>query len=188
MLTLTKLACLLTYSLTHSLTHSTQHIPSWEANQFAASQEIRRILWNPKVHYSINKCPPTVPILSQPNPVHTSTSHFLKICFNIILPSMPNSPQRCLSLRFPHQNTLHASSLLHSRYMHRQSHSFLFYHPYNILTKLTIIKKISAKLHTRPTPILIVKLNKERYIFYITLTHCGPVFFPLYLSQIINSK
>jgi hypothetical protein len=29
-----------TYSLTHSLTHSIQHSPSWEANRFAASQEI----------------------------------------------------------------------------------------------------------------------------------------------------
>jgi hypothetical protein len=25
--------------------------PSWEANQFSASQEIARILWNPKIHY-----------------------------------------------------------------------------------------------------------------------------------------
>ena len=55
----------LNWSFTSLLTYSMQQSPSWEANPFSASQEIPHIIWNPKVHYSIQKCPPPVPILSQ---------------------------------------------------------------------------------------------------------------------------
>jgi hypothetical protein len=44
--------------------------PFWEANSFSASQEIPHILWNPKVHYRIQKIPQPVPIQSQIDPVH----------------------------------------------------------------------------------------------------------------------
>ena len=98
--------------LTYLLTYLTMELsPSWEANRFSASQEIPRILWNLKFHYRIHKCPPSFPILSQLDPVHTPTSHFLKIHLNIILPSTPGSPMWPLSLRYPHHNPVYASLL-----------------------------------------------------------------------------
>ena len=56
------------------LTYSMVQSPSWEANWFAASQEIPRISRNPKVHYRTHKRPPPASILGQPNPVHIPTS------------------------------------------------------------------------------------------------------------------
>jgi hypothetical protein len=92
-------------------TYSMEQSPSWEANRFVTSQEIPRVLLNPKVLYCIHNCSPPVSILSQPNLVHTPTFHFLEIHSNIILPPMPGFPQWSLSLRFPHQNPIQASLL-----------------------------------------------------------------------------
>ena len=98
-------------------------IPSWEANWFAASQEIPRISRNPKVHYRTHKRTPPVSILGQPNPVHIPTSHLLEIHPNIIHPSTPRSPQWSPSLRFLHQDPIHLPLLTHTRHMPSPSHS-----------------------------------------------------------------
>ena len=58
-----------------------------------------------------SQVPTTCPILSQLDPVCTLTSHFLNTHLNIILPSMPGSPKRYPSLRFPHQIPIYASPL-----------------------------------------------------------------------------
>jgi len=63
-------------------------------------------------------CPYPAPAWSSSYP---PTSHFLKIHFNIILPSTSWSLKWSLSLRFPHQNPVYASPLPHTRYMPRPS-------------------------------------------------------------------
>jgi len=103
------------YLLTYPMVQS----PSCEANWFAASQEIPRISRNPKVHYRTHKRPPPVPILGEPNPVHTPTSHLLEIHPNIIHPSTPRSPQWSPSLRFPYQDPIRPPLLTHTRHINK---------------------------------------------------------------------
>ena len=98
------------YNNTSLLTYSIVQSPSWEANWFAASQEIPHISRNPKVHYRTDKRPPPVSILGQPNQVHVPTSHVLEIHPIIIHPFTPWSPQWSSSFSFPHQDAIHPFS------------------------------------------------------------------------------
>ena len=133
--------------------------PSWEANRFSDSQEIPHILCNPKVHHRTHNCPPPVPILSQLDPVHAPTSHFLKIQLNIIFPSTSGSPKWSLSTRFPHQNPLYTSPLPHTLYMPRPSHSSRFYDSNNIWWAMQIFKLLI--MYFSPLPCHLVPLRPK---------------------------
>jgi hypothetical protein len=46
------------------LTNSMEQSPSWEASRSSASQEIPRVLWNPKVHYRTHKSPHEISVIN----------------------------------------------------------------------------------------------------------------------------
>ena len=79
--------------------------PFWKPSVPRLTKKIlRSILWNPNVHYRVYNSPPPVPILRLVNPIHYHQNDFLKIHFNIILPSTSGSSKWPLSLQFPHQD------------------------------------------------------------------------------------
>ena len=147
--------------ITDLLTYSMEQGPSWEASLFSASQEIPCILWNPKVHYRIHKCPPPAPILSQLDPVHKPTSHFLKMQLNSMFPSTPGSSKWIFSLKIPQQNLVYDSPLPHTRYMSHQSHSSRFRHE----QILRIIVKDIEQL--TPTSLKGIRLSSSSYALHV---------------------
>ena len=95
----------------------------------AGSQEIPRILWNPKVQHRIHKCQPSVPILSQlqstlpptsRRSIFILSSHLRLGLPNGLFPSGFTTITLCTPLPSPYAPMPHPS------------HSSRFYHPHNI--------------------------------------------------------
>ena len=167
-------------SSVHILTYSVVQSPSWEANWFAASQEITRISRNPNVHYRTHKRPP-VSILGQPNPVHIPTSHLLEIRPNIIHLSTSRCPQWSLSAPVSPPRSYTPPLLTHTRHMPSPSHSATVH----ILFKIRM-----SKLHSPSRTISVLCMyccrtyhNKDtkivsNLILAALLLHCLPYCIP----------
>ena len=126
------LTYLFTYLLTYLLTYSMQYSPSWEADRFSASQEIPRIIGTPRFITAFSSSRHLSLSWARWFQSMAPTSHFLKIHFNIILPSTPCSSKWSLSFSSPHENPFYISFLPNTCYMTRPSHSSRFDHPNNI--------------------------------------------------------
>ena len=80
--------------------YSMEQSPLAEANRFSACQEIPQFLWNPEAITSFTSASHLS--LSRARSIQSiTTSHFLKIHHNILIPSMSRSPKWSLSFRFP---------------------------------------------------------------------------------------
>jgi hypothetical protein len=92
------------------LTYCIEQSPSWEANRSSASQDIHRILRNPKVHYRIHIRPPPVTILIEIDPVrspHPTSRRSLLILFSHLCLGLPSD---LLPLGFPTKTSTHLFS------------------------------------------------------------------------------
>jgi hypothetical protein len=161
------------YVLHPPTTNSIQHNPSLEANIFWAFQEIPCFLWNQMVHSGIYKNPTLFSVQRQIYPVHTLFSYFLKIQFNIILPSTPVSSKRSPLKGFLYQSPVFISLLALACHVAYPSRTPWF--DYRSSTIFVYCSRYTKTLHHRSE----LNCNTSNYLFKVFWCHRMLPKFPL---------
>ena len=148
----------------------------WEANRLSASQKIVRTFWNPNIHYRIYKCAPSVPVLSQINPVHVPGLISWRSSLILSPHLTPRSSKWSLPLRFPDENSICTSLLPHTCYLHFPSHSSRFDNLNTIWWGVQTIKLLIIQFS--PLPCYFVPLGPKYSPQHPILKHAQPAFLP----------
>jgi hypothetical protein len=109
------------------------------------TMEIPRILWNPKVHYSVHKSPLPVTVLSPMNTIHIPKTYFPKIHTNVVLQSTPMSCQWS-----PPNQKVVCTPQPRARYIPRPSHYPCFDHPNNTGRRIQTMQLLIMQLFLQP--------------------------------------
>jgi hypothetical protein len=155
--------------------------PSWEAANWAATQEIPNIFWNPNVYCPVLKSPPLVPIHSQINPVQSSCSISLR---SILLLStrlrlgLPSGIFLLVSHKYP----THSSSLL-SCYIPCSSHSPWLRHSNYTWKRVHVMKHYFSVFSN----LLSLHLSSVQIFFSTPCSHTPSVYIPPLIQFILTS-
>ena len=142
--------------------------PSSEANKSSASQEIPRLVWNPKVHYHIHSFPPLVPVLCQINPFYCLKYIYLKSHFDITLPSEPSPFKWSLSFRFSYHISAWVSPHLHTFYTTPSALLILLH----LITRIPLFKNYKSWSFSPYNAVVMSSETFSSVPFYRTLAVC----------------
>jgi hypothetical protein len=111
--------------------------PFWDADSSSAKKEFPYLLWKPKVHYRVQKIPPSESALRQINPALNFTFCFLKIHFLLSSHRWLGIPSHLFMSSFPRKNINY--SFPHKCYTHFPFNSHWFDCPYSIWLQYSLV-------------------------------------------------
>jgi hypothetical protein len=120
----------------------------------SVSEGITRLLWYTNVYCRVYKSPLAQPYESNPDFPHC----FFNMYFNIILPSVSESPEFFRSSSFP-TSFLCSFVISHACYMSCLSHIHCFGHSYNIWWRVKIVTLRIMKLSPIPAAFCLLGPN-----------------------------